>query len=349
VEKADIRALKMMNTGAPSPDDRLVDVILPAFNGSRVIRRALDSAFVQRVPLRVIVVDDGSTDDSAQIARSYGERVTVISQANRGVSGARNTGLAEARAPYIAFLDQDDVWEPGKLERQLEVLVAVPDVGLVFTDMQLLEDDGKIVEDGFLHATAPYATLAKTSLGRAAFVLSERLADAVVRFNFISPSTVVARREALEGIGGFDESFRLIDDADCWIRLLTHWRGAAIEERLVRSLVWEGNASLKFDKQLIAERIKLGEKVASRPALFPAGTEGYFRRERALSLYRLGIVALHAGDDPAARAHFRASLRDRFTVSAALALLGAGLPKCVLNPLLQMKRAARLKWTIRVD
>jgi glycosyltransferase involved in cell wall biosynthesis len=337
-----------MNPGMTSFNGGSVDVILPAFNGSRVIRRALDSALVQNVPLRVIVVDDGSTDDSAHIARSYGERVTVISQPNRGVSGARNTGLAAACAPYIAFLDQDDVWEPGKLERQIEILDAVPEVGLVFTDMQLFGEDGRIVEDGFLHSTASYAALTKTSIGRSAFLLPESLAEAVVRFNFISPSTVLARREALEAIGGFDERFRLIDDADCWIRLLTRWRGAVIEERLVRSLVWEGNASLKFDK-LIAERMKLGEKAASEPALFPAGTGAYFQRERAISLYRLGIVAFNSGDNAVARAHFRSSLSDRFTMSAALGSVAVWLPKWVRDPLLKFKRIAGLKWTIEVE
>ena len=111
-----------------STETPLVDVILPAYNGSSVIRKALDSALAQDVPLRVIVVDDGSTDDSAEIARSYGPRVTVIRQANRGVSGARNTGLAAATAPYVALLDQDDIWQPGKLARQVKLIEAYPEV-----------------------------------------------------------------------------------------------------------------------------------------------------------------------------------------------------------------------------
>src|SRR5262245_36971659 len=120
-----------MSSHAAAPmDTHLIDVVLPAFNGGRVIRKALESALGQDVPLHITVVDDGSNDDSAAIARSYGSRVTVIQQANRGVSGARNTGLAVAKAPYVALLDQDDIWQPHKLSRQLKLIETHPDVGL---------------------------------------------------------------------------------------------------------------------------------------------------------------------------------------------------------------------------
>ncbi len=328
--------------------DPAVDVILPAYNGARVIRKALESALSQDVPLRIIVVDDGSSDDSAAIARSYGDGVSVIAQANRGVSGARNAGLAAATAPYVALLDQDDVWTPGKLARQLALLEAHPDAALVFTDMVLLKPDGTIVEDGFLRTTPPYAGLDRQPLGNDAYLLPESLGEAVVRFNFISPSTTVIRRDALQAIGGFDEAFRLIDDADCWMRLLSRSRAIAIEDRLVLSLVWEGNASLRWEK-FIAERIRLGEKVAAHPELFPRGAADYFRKERHMSLYRLGIVALHAGDTPKARDWLAQSLRDRWRLTTALAYGGAALPAPIRDGLLRTKRALGIRWSTRVE
>jgi glycosyltransferase involved in cell wall biosynthesis len=215
-----------MSQSGPTPP--AVDVVLPAYNGREVIGNAVASALAQEVPLRVIVVDDGSEDDSAAIARSYGSRVTVLSQANRGVSGARNAGLAAAQAPYVALLDQDDVWEPGKLARQLELIEAHPEVGLVFTDMLLLKRDGTVVEDGFLRSTPPYAALERQPLGNQAYLLPKELGEAVLRFNFISPSTTLLRRQAIQEIGAFDEAFRLCDDAECWMRLLCRWRGIAI-------------------------------------------------------------------------------------------------------------------------
>lgn len=333
---------------AAAGSDSLVDVILPAYNGAQVIRAALESALAQNVPLRIIVVDDGSSDDSSAIARSYGPKVTVIAQTNQGVSGARNTGLAAAQAPYVALLDQDDIWQPGKLARQLALIDSHPDVGIVFTDMLLLRRDGTVVEDGFLQTTPPYAALDRTPLGNDAYLLSEALGQAVVRFNFISPSTTLLRRRAIQQIGGFDPSFRLCDDADCWMRLLREWRGIAIEDCLVKSLVWEGNASLKWDK-LILERIRIGEKASAHPELFPAGTADYFRKERSVSLHQLGILALRAGDTSVARDYFAKSLRDRWRSSTALALGSTMLPAPVRNGLLRLKRATGLRWSTRVE
>lgn len=326
----------------------LVDVILPAYNGSEVIRAALDSALAQDVPLRIIVVDDGSSDDSAAIARSYGSRVTVIAQPNQGVSGARNTGLAAAQAPYVALLDQDDIWLPGKLARQLGLIEAHPDVGLVFTDMRLLRRDDTVVEDGFLRSTPQYATLDRQPLGDRAYLLPESLGQAVARFNFISPSTTLLRRRAVQQIGGFDPAFRLCDDADCWMRLLHHVRAISIEESLVLSLVWEGNASLKWDK-LILERIHIGEKASAHPECFPPGTADYFRKERPVSYHQLGILALRAGDTRLARGYFAKSLRDRRRLSTALALGSTVLPTPLRNGLLRLKRAAGLRFSTRVE
>ena len=327
----------------------VIDVILPAYNGAGVIRSALESALAQDVPLRIIVVDDGSSDDSAAIARSYGPRVTVISQANQGVSGARNTGLAAAQAPYVALLDQDDIWQPGKLARQLDLIGAHSDVGSVFTDMRLLKtrryrrrgrfpaDDAAIRE---LSIGSPSATTL--------ICLPESLGQAVVRFNFISPSTTLLRRQALLEIGGFDPAFRLCDDADCWMRLLRRFRGISIEESLVLSLVWEGNASLKWDK-LILERIRIGEKATAYPQLFPAGTADYFRRERPVSFHQLGILALRGNDTRLARDYFAKSLRDRRRLSTALAFGAAMLPAPVRNGLLRLKRATGVRWSTRVE
>ena len=240
--------------------DLLVDVILPAYNGSRVIHRAIESALVQEGVRRIIVVDDGSTDDSATIARSYGATVTVITQTNRGVAGARNTGLRASTAPFVALLDQDDVWQRGKVKRQIRVLETHPEIGLVFSDIVVLTLEGTVLENGFLRDTPEYMRLSREPLGASAYRLSESIAAALLSSSFIPPSSVMLRRAALNTVGGFDETFRLIDDADCWMRLLGKWRAAAIEETLVHSFVWEQNASLLYRDKLVEERLKLGRK-----------------------------------------------------------------------------------------
>jgi glycosyltransferase involved in cell wall biosynthesis len=329
--------------------DLVVDVILPAYNGSRVIHRAIESALVQEGVRRIIVVDDGSTDDSATIARSYGATVTVITQTNRGVAGARNTGLRASTAPFVALLDQDDVWQRGKLERQIRVLERHPEIGLVFSDIVVLTLEGTVLENGFLRDTPEYMRLSREPLGASAYRLSESIAAALLPSSFIAPSSVMLRRAAFDTVGGFDETFRLIDDADCWMRLLGKWRAAVIEETLVHSFVWEQNASLLYKDKLVEERLKLGRKVAAAPALFPSGATAFFRREESLSLYRLGVLALERGDAAVARRWFVSSVRSHPRLEAMLGLAATYLDTRSRNALLELKRRVGLRWRIRAD
>ena len=117
-----------------------VSVIVPSFNGERYLEAALRSALDQTLPpTEVIVVDDGSTDRSAEIAESFGDPVRCLRQANSGIAEARNRGLSSATGELIAFLDQDDVWPPRKLEAQVEALRANPEVGVVSGRMQVID------------------------------------------------------------------------------------------------------------------------------------------------------------------------------------------------------------------
>lgn len=332
----------MSTLGGDRVQTPMVDIVLPAFNGATVIRKALDSAIAQDVPSRIFVVDDGSNDNSADIARSYGPTVTVVSQENRGVSGARNTGLRLGTAPFVALIDQDDAWYPDKLARQLKVMAEHPSVGIVFTDMRVVRVDGSVVEDGFLSVTESYAKIGRQPIGDAAYMLAEDLGQAVGRFNFIAPSTTLLRRSAIEMIGGFDESFRFIDDADCWLRLLNRWRGAVIEDRLVLSLAWEGCASNQWDK-LILERIELGRKIARIPDHFPPGLAEYFEKWRATGLYQLGVGNLRTGNLREARKNLLASLLQRPRFGTALVLGSTFVPGTV------RRRAQSLKRVMGID
>ncbi len=326
-----------------------VDVVLPAYNGAVVIREALDSALAQNdVACRIFVIDDGSTDDTAQVVRSYGSRIILKSQQNKGVSGARNTGLQLGRAPYVALLDQDDVWLPGKLRRQVDLLDAHGEAGLVFTDMTLFRDGGEIVEDGFLLATPAYASLAKHPLGDCEYLLSQATVDSVMRSNFISPSTVLLRRSAIESIGGFDEDLRLCDDAECWMRLLVAWRAIAIERPLVLSRMWEGNASLKSERML-AERILIADKVRAYPQAYAAGAWRYFARQRAVWLYRLGTIALRDGNVKKARRYLLASFSAQPRTVTALLLAASLVGPTGRKLLLRVRRATGWRMAARAD
>jgi len=121
-------------------ENPLVSVIIPVYNGGRYLRAALESVFAQTYrPFEVIVVDDGSADDSGVIAQSFPE-VRYIYQTNQGVAAARNNGLEAARGEYFAFLDQDDLWAPEKLKLQVEYLLSHPEVGYTLTQQQFFLD-----------------------------------------------------------------------------------------------------------------------------------------------------------------------------------------------------------------
>ncbi len=186
-----------------------VAVIIPVYNGGLFLREALESALGQtRPPAEIIVIDDGSRDDSVDIARAYEAkdgRVKVVTQANAGVAAARNRAAELAASPLLAFLDQDDLWEPTKLERQVEELRRSPGAGVCVCASRILSQ----LEDPA--ATETVAGLSLPAADQVGPQLYERL-----RFQ---PSAVMIRRQAFLSVGGFDSTAQPCEDWDLWLRL----------------------------------------------------------------------------------------------------------------------------------
>lgn len=114
--------------------ESLISCIVPVYNGERYLREAIESILAQSYrPIEIIVADDGSTDGTAEIAASYGSRITCLRQSNQGYAAAKNLGLSKAQGDFIAFLDADDLWHPEKLARQMARLCERPDIDLCFT------------------------------------------------------------------------------------------------------------------------------------------------------------------------------------------------------------------------
>jgi glycosyltransferase involved in cell wall biosynthesis len=193
----------------------LVSVIIPAYNCACFIGDALNSVFGQTYrPIEVIVVDDGSSDETADIVRSY-QSVRYIRQNNHGPSAARNTGIRAAKGEYIAFLDADDLWVAEKLSEQVALLEACPKASLAFANMRLVSQESGHEPSMFekYHLTANF------------FGHDRLVVDAPAKLvwsNFIPTSTVIVRKQALVDAGGFDEAFRKAEDWDLWLRMALH-------------------------------------------------------------------------------------------------------------------------------
>ena len=181
-----------------------VSVVIPTYNRGASIGRAIDSALAQSVPVEIIVVDDGSTDDTAERLRRYGDRIRVITQTNQGVAPARNRGVAEARGEFVAFLDSDDEWLPHKLERQLALMDANPEVALVAAAVEYVDDRGMV-----------------RNVGRAN--LSGDIVDSLLFENSIATSTVLVRKRVLDRLDVlFESRITASEDWGVWLRIAVH-------------------------------------------------------------------------------------------------------------------------------
>ncbi len=198
-------------------ENPLVSIIIPAFNAEDYLAIAINSALAQTyTPIEIIVVNDGSTDDTLKIANAFGAPVRVITQDNKGCGGARNKGFSAARGSIIALLDADDQWMPTRLERCVEVLKANPEVGLVTTDAYLIKE-GKNSEIRYYGGYQKFP-----------FPKRENQLDEIAKRNFVFVSAVFDRR-ILELVGGgHKENLRACEDYELWARFLIAGSAAAL-------------------------------------------------------------------------------------------------------------------------
>lgn len=204
----------------------LVSVIIPTYNRAGTIRMAVDSALAQTYPdLEVIVVDDGSKDDSLAVLATYGDRIRVIPQANAGPSAARNRGVLEARGEIIAFLDSDDKWMPEKIARQVALMErGGPEMCCCVCNAQVIGNDGKQIGTTFgMSGIRPIFTEGEWTNPQK--VLSTRF----LLFNQV----VAIRREAFDRVGGFNLDLRLLEDYELSLRLSSAGSWGVISDPLV--------------------------------------------------------------------------------------------------------------------
>ena len=180
----------------------LVSVVIPVFNGERFLREAVQSVLDQKYsPIEIIIVDDGSTDGTAAVARSLGESVRYLYQANQGPAASRNRGIELTQGSLIAFADADDLWPSEKLEVQLPYLINDPPIEIVMGRIQQVRLSKSV--NGQTHA--------------------EEFAEPAFSVNL---GSAVIRKSVFERVGLFDESMRYSEDVDWFMR--AREAGAAI-------------------------------------------------------------------------------------------------------------------------
>ncbi|MBV8055731.1 MAG: glycosyltransferase family 2 protein [Deltaproteobacteria bacterium] len=273
-----------------------VSAIIPVFNGSATIRQAIDSVLEQSsCGLELIVVDDGSTDSTPAIVESYGARVQQIRQANAGPAAARNAGVRSASGEYLAFLDADDRWLPGMLDRAIMMLDSDPDCVMAYSNLSMVDSEGR---------------------GLAAYLISGEYAHApsmeeiLARMWPIMPSAALIRRLAFDACRGFVEDFRGagFEDAFLWLRLREQGHFRYIPEALA---VWRFSW---FPKPLKARPCRRDPETFARLVRQRYGVDpsplvaARLRAPRSILGYA-GLRALQQGDRQSARRAFARALK----------------------------------------
>jgi glycosyltransferase involved in cell wall biosynthesis len=296
-----------------------VSVVIPAYNATNFLAETLASVFAQTVPpAEIIVVDDGSTDDTAGIARDLG--VTVISRANGGISAARNTGVRAARSEYVALLDADDLWMPEKLEVQVAALAAATVPSFSFTDFHTFDSRGIRAARSELRAHPAF----RRTVGRAPsgtnVVVSASERRPVLPDMYFVPSSAIIRRADVLAAGGFDESLRGCEDTEFFLRLFKLVPAIAVMRPLLRYRRHEAQNTALPTRVMINE-FALIDRIEHDRGRYPSADVRYYLRKGALIHHRIGVCEARLGRFDEAIASFETSLRERRTIRTFFALV----------------------------
>ncbi|MCB9565301.1 MAG: glycosyltransferase [Kofleriaceae bacterium] len=278
----------------------LVSTIIPTYNRSQDVVVAVQSALDQTYPAdlhEILVVDDGSTDDTAEVLARFGDRIRYVRKANGGVSAARNHGIDLARGEAIAFLDSDDTWAPEKIARQVALLQARPEIDLVLTSIVVVNPDGSEKERYSRRTTLP---------------TDGHVLRYVLHNPAMTPSTAMCRTAVLREVGGFDATLRTAEDLDLHLRIALHHQVAVIDEPLVRYLRSDaglsGSARTYHDYVLVMERFlaahghEIGEQDRKEAlfAMYMRNARGLLHHGELGAAARLGAKSVpnlrHGGD-----------------------------------------------------
>jgi glycosyltransferase involved in cell wall biosynthesis len=341
-------------------DDLSVSIIIPTYNRSALVGRAIRSALAAASPGdEILVIDDGSSDDTAEVLRPFGDAIRCYRIENSGPGAARNVGIRMARHPLVAFLDSDDEWMPDKLELQRKVMQEFPEAVLCFSNVMSMRPDGRVGHDqlslwrddirvgsdrapahlsGYLGKGVAYSSFASLPEGRADF--NVHVGDMYfpqMEVLYVYGGSVVVRRELAGALLHFPEDVRLMEDWECWANISKLGPSAYLDCELAIQHVHSGSRLTTDvdDIKQVSGRIRVLRRIwGSDPGFLRAHSARYNELLRSQRIYRAKLLML-AGRLKEARADLK-------EVGGPLAYrLIASLPPMLVSGLFEMKRKLR--------
>ena len=222
-----------------------VSVIIPTYNCARYLSRAIDSVCAQTYKdYEILLVDDGSTDDTKDVAMQYGRKVAYLYQQNRGVSAARNHAISKASGEFLAYLDADDMWYPEKLERQVAFLDTHQECGMVHSEISVIND-----QDETLHVCFNQETKRPVPQGYCI--------QALLRRSHIQTLTVVERQKCFDSVGGFDERLPIAQDYLHWIMIAAEGQAVGYLAEPLGKYRWRTGSLMGSRTRLLEDYVQI--------------------------------------------------------------------------------------------
>ena len=224
-----------------------VSIIIPTYNQAEYLKEAIESVLNQTYKnIEIIIVDDGSTDNTLEVVASFDNKIVYIQQRNKGASSARNTGIKEASGEYVAFLDSDDMWIKNKLEKQIEFIKNDPEIGLLGTGCYEMINMGKMIYKKIFPAK------------------NEILQKDLIKYNPFIQSSVIVEKDVFNDIDLYDEKFKESEDYDLWLRIAQKYKVANLPEALVTKRYYEKGLSKNKDSKQLYFALKAKKNAIKR-------------------------------------------------------------------------------------
>ncbi|MBU2568705.1 MAG: glycosyltransferase family 2 protein [Gammaproteobacteria bacterium] len=309
-----------------------ISVVIPAYNSAEFIADAVHSILKQTRPItEIIIVDDGSTDNTQQIVEALPGPITYVKQPNQGPSAARNTGIKAANSEWIAFLDADDQWTSDKIDKQLKLLRKIPELVLIAGDMAEIDKSGQLITESVLdkhHLLNKFQAIQDRAIPNA-------LAELVTK-NFIPTGTVLVNKSALIEAGLFNQAIRFGEDLELWAKIAAKHPISCMPEILMLRRQ-HGNNATQLTAPLLSDLAKVMTSIRNYAAKELSLQNIDPNRLVANAYADLGYWHFSEYDLIEARQAFSASLKEKPNKRALLYWLACLMPAGIVKMLRKIK------------